>query len=229
MDGDFLSQEEVDALLKGVTSETDDPDDWADMMAGQTVQRMPMLEYVNERFARLLRDEIFEQLDFRPPEISVGPPRVQKCSEFIRNLVIPTNINIVEFSSLNGRGWVIFDPSLVFLCVDNAFGGEGRFHTRVEGRSFTPTEHLVIDKLLAVVLEVFAKCFSQFHSVELTQHGREMNTQYAGVADPSDIVCSTTFTLEFSGATADMHIMIPVKTLDEVGPKLYSRVLAAAK
>jgi flagellar motor switch protein FliM len=97
---------------------------------------MPTLELVNERFARYLRIGLFNYMH-RSAEISVGTIRVQKYSEFIRNLVVPTNLNLVAARPLRGTALFVFDPSLVFLVVDNMFGGDGRFHTRVEGRDFT--------------------------------------------------------------------------------------------
>ena len=113
MADDILSQEEVDALLRGVTG--DDNDDEA-RLGGTPVRnydigrqerivrgRMPTLEIINERFARNLRIGLFNFIR-RNAEISVGPVKVQKYSEFIRNLVVPTNLNFrPRFSLLDCR------------------------------------------------------------------------------------------------------------------------------
>jgi len=151
---DFLSQDEIDSLLKGVTGEpaevvaAPDPAGTVRTYNMGTQERivrgrMPTMESINDRFARLLRISLFN-LVRRTAEISVGPIRVQKFSEFLRNLPIPANINIVQAKPLRGTGLFIFDPNLVFLVVDNLFGGDGRFHTRVEGREFTQTEQRII-------------------------------------------------------------------------------------
>src|SRR3990167_6319085 len=129
MAGDFLSQDEVDALLKGVTGEADEPEQNEGEGAGGgaynigTQERivrgcMLTLELVNERFARYLRIGLFNYMHSNA-EISVGPIRVQKYSEFIRNLVVPTNLNLVIAKPLRGTSLFIFDPNLVFLVVDN--------------------------------------------------------------------------------------------------------------
>ena len=39
---------------------------------------------------------------------------------------------------------------LVFILVENFFGGEGRFRTKIEGREFTPTERRIIQKEEAI-------------------------------------------------------------------------------
>ncbi len=117
---------------------------------------MPTLEIINERFARLLRIGLFNFLR-RSAEVSVGPVRVSKYSEFIRNLVVPTNLNLVHMKPLRGTALMVFDPDLVFLMVDNLFGGDGRFHTRVEGRDFTQTEQRIIQRMLDIVFEAYAQ------------------------------------------------------------------------
>ncbi|MFX6702299.1 hypothetical protein ABTH29_20585, partial [Acinetobacter baumannii] len=78
-------------------------------------------------------------------------------SEFIRNLVVPTNLNLVHIKPFRGIGLVVFDPQFVFMLVDNMFGGDGRFHTRIEGREFTPTEQRIIMRVLEITFETYAK------------------------------------------------------------------------
>ncbi len=63
----------------------------------------------------------------------------------LRNLPVPTNLNLIHYA---GTGLVVFSPSLVFIAVDNLFGGDGRFPTKVEGREFTHTEQRVINRML---------------------------------------------------------------------------------
>src|SRR5574343_333003 len=232
MAGDFLSQDEVDALLKGVTGETDEPEDGEGEGGGvrsynigtqeRIVRgRMPTLELVNERFARYLRIGLFNYMH-RNAEISVGPIRVQKYSEFIRNLVVPTNLNLVVAKPLRGTALFVFDPNLVFLVVDNMFGGDGRFHTRVEGRDFTPTEQRIIQGLLTVVFTEYSKSWKPVYDINFEYIRSEMNSQFANIATPSEIVVSTSFTLEFGGATADMHICFPYSMLEPIRDLLYS-------
>jgi flagellar motor switch protein FliM len=232
MAGDFLSQDEVDALLKGVTGETDEPEDSTEGTGGVHAYnlgtqerivrgRMPTLELVNERFARYLRIGLFNYMH-RNAEISVGPIRVQKYSEFIRNLVVPTNLNLVIAKPLRGTALFVFDPNLVFLVVDNMFGGDGRFHTRVEGRDFTQTEQRIIQGLLDVTFVEYSKAWKPVYAMAFEYVRSEMNSQFANIATPSEIIVATTFTLEFGGATADMHICFPYSMLEPIRDLLYS-------
>jgi flagellar motor switch protein FliM len=148
--------------------------------------------------------------------------RVQKYSDFIRNLGVPTNLNLVQMKPLRGTGLVVFDPNLVFLVVDNMFGSDGRFHTRVEGRDFTPTEQRIIQGMLNVVFAEYEKAWKPVYEVEFEYVRSEMNTQFANIATPSEIVVAFTFTIELSGNSAEMHICLPYSMIEPIRDVLYS-------
>ncbi len=230
---EFLSQDEVDSLLKGVTGEADDAPDHPEAKPGEVRSynlasqerivrgRMPTMEIINERFARLFRIGLFNFIR-RTPEISIGPVRVLKFGEFIRNLHVPTNLNIIQAKPLRGNGLFIFDPNLVFLIVDNMFGGDGRFHTRVEGREFTQTEHRIIQKLIAVVFENYEKSWENVHPLKFEFVRSEMNPQFANIATPNEVVIVTTFDIELGGNGGAFHICMPYSMLEPVKDLLYS-------
>jgi flagellar motor switch protein FliM len=232
MASEFLSQDEVDALLKGVTGEADEPVADEEEPGGARAYnlgtqerivrgRMPTLELINERFARYLRIGLFNYMH-RTAEVSVGPIRVQKYTEFIRNLVVPTNLNLVSAKPLRGTSLFVFDPNLVFIVVDNMFGGDGRFHTRVEGREFTGTEQRIIQGLLHVVFTEYTRAWKPVYALSFEYIRSEMNSQFANIATPSEIVVSTTFTIEFGGSAADMSLCFPYSMLEPIRDLLYS-------
>jgi len=236
MADNFLSQDEVDALLKGVTGETDDaPADAIDHTVARPYNlatqerivrgRMPTLEIINERFARLLRIGLYNFLR-RGIEVSVGPVKVSKYSEFIRNLVVPTNLNLIQIKPLRGTALMIFNPDLVFLMVDNLFGGDGRFHTRVEGRDFTQTEHRIIQRVLHIVFEAYSKSWEPIYPVEFEFVRSEMNTQFANIATPNEVVVSVTFAIELGQVSGEMHLCIPYSMIEPIKDLLTSSLQA---
>ncbi len=229
---EFLSQDEVDSLLKGVTGETDDVQE-STAAAGEVRSynlasqerivrgRMPTMEIINERFARLFRIGLFNFIR-RTPEISVGPVRVLKFGEFIRNLHVPTNLNIIQAKPLRGNGLFIFDPNLIFLIVDNMFGGDGRFHMRVEGREFTQTEQRIIQKMLDVVFETYSKSWEAVYPLNFEFVRSEMNPQFANIATPNEVVIVTSFEIELGGNGGAFHVCMPYSMLEPVKDLLYS-------
>jgi flagellar motor switch protein FliM len=237
MADNFLSQEEVDALLKGVSGDQDDVKTPEEVTGVRTYNlatqerivrgRMPTLEIINERFARLLRIGLFNFIR-RSAEVSVGPVRVSKYSEFIRNLVVPTNLNLIHMKPLRGTALMVFDPGLVFLLVDNLFGGDGRFHTRVEGRDFTQTEQRIILRILDIVFDAYAKSWEPVFPVEFEYIRSEMNTQFANIATPNEVVVASTFTVELGSVSGQIHFCMPYSMIEPIRDTLTSSLQGEA-
>jgi flagellar motor switch protein FliM len=235
MADDILSQEEVDALLRGVTGESDEAPAVEDTGGPRPYDigrqerivrgRMPTLELVNERFARLLRIGLFNFMR-KNAEISVGPVRVLKFSEFVRNLVVPTNLNLVQVKPLRGMALMVFEPTLVFQVVDNLFGGHGRFHTRVEGRDFTPTEMRVVQRMLNVVFEEYGKSWKPICPLQFEYVRSEMNTQFANIATPTEVVVATSFSIDLGAGGGDFHVCMPYAMLEPIRDIIYSSIQA---
>lgn len=232
MSESFLSQEEVDALLEGVTGESQKTVEEA-AESGEVRQynissqerivrgRMPTMEIVNERFARNLRVGLFNFIR-RSPEISVGSVAVQRYSAFLRELAVPTNFNIVAIRPLRGSGMVVCEPTLVFGVIDTLYGGSGKYQTRIEGRDFSATEQRVINRLVDVILAEYKKAWKGIYPLELDYQRSEMQPQFANIATPSEIVIATSFQLEIGDISGAIHFCFPYSTLEPIRDVLYS-------
>ncbi|MER0204318.1 MULTISPECIES: flagellar motor switch protein FliM [Nitrosomonas] len=228
---DFLSQDEVDALLKGATGESDDAQEEEDRGGVRPYNlatqerivrgRMPTYEIINERFARFFRIGLFNFMR-RTVDIAVGPVKVIKFSEFVRNLVVPTNLNMVHMKPLRGTALFVFDPNLIFLIVDNLFGGDGRYHTRVEGRDFTQTEQRIIHRLLEVVFEDYEKSWKSVYPVKFEYIRSEVNPQFATIATPNEVVVTVTFDIDMGNQGGEFHVCIPYSMIEPIRDTLYS-------
>ena len=232
MSESFLSQEEVDALLVGVTGESQpvaqdvarDGEVRAYNMSSQeriVRGRMPTMEVVNERFARNLRLGLFNFIR-RTPEISVGSIAVQRFSAFLRELAVPTNFNVMAVRPLRGNALVVCAPSLIFGVIDTLYGGLGKFQTRIEGREFSATENRVIGRVVAVIAKEYKKAWRGIYPIELVYQRSEMQPQFANVATPSEIVIATSFQLEIGEIVGSIHVCLPYATLEPIRDVLYS-------
>ena len=232
MSESFLSQEEVDALLEGVTGESqklvEEDHERGDVRAYNISSqerivrgRMPTMEIVNERFARNLRVGLFNFIR-RSPEISVGPVTVQRYSAFLRELAVPTNFNIVAIRPLRGSGLIVCEPALVFGVIDTLYGGIGKFQSRIEGRDFSATEQRVINRMIDVITDEYKKAWNGIYPLELEYQRSEMQPQFANIATPSEIVISTSFQLEIGEITGAIHFCMPYASLEPIRDVLYS-------
>ena len=232
MNQQILSQDEVDALLQGITGESQKLEQEDEQEGGirsynlssqeRIVRgRMPTMEIINERFARNIRIGLFNFIR-KSPEIAIGGIKVQKYSAFLREIVVPTNFNIVSVKPLRGSGLIVCDPTLVFAVIDALFGGAGKFHTRNEGRDFSPTEQRIITRLVEVIITEYKKAWQGIYPLELDYQRSEMQPQFANIATPSEIVVATSFTLEIGDTSGTIHFCIPYSTLEPIRDVLYS-------
>ena len=234
MNQQILSQDEVDALLQGITGESqkleqeDTPTGGIrdyDLASQERIVRgrMPTMEVINERFARNIRIGLFNFIR-KSPEVSIGGIKVQKFSAFLREIVVPTNFNIMSVKPLRGSGLIVCDPNLVFAVIDALFGGQGKFHTRIEGRDFSPTEQRVILRLVETITAEYRKAWQGIYPLSMEYQRSEMQPQFANIATPSEIVVSTTFTLEIGDTSGTVHFCIPYSTLEPIRDVLYSTI-----
>lgn len=221
-DEKILDQAEIDALLHGVNTgavNTDPPAapgearsyDFANQM--RIVRgRMPTLEMINDRFARLHRVNLYNLLH-RAPEVAVGPVQVKKFSEFINAMQVPSSLNIVRFNPLRGTALIILDPKLVFAIVDNFFGGNGR-HAKIEGREFTATEQRIIQLALHGIFADLHEAWSHVAQLELEYVQSEINPHFANIVSPSEIVVVTSFQIDLDGHGGNLYVTMPYAMIE---------------
>ena len=223
---DLLSQDEIDALLHGVDSgdvETNDDLNARDGVArtfdfashDRIVRgRMPTLEMINERFARKLRVSLFNMLR-RSAEISVGGVQMLKFSEYVHSLFVPTSMNIVRVKPLRGSALFVFEPKLVFILVDNFYGGIGR-HAKIEGREFSATEQRVIQMVLEDAFTDMVEAWRPVMPIEFKFNTMEVNPQFANIVSPTEVVVVSTFHVELDGGGGDIHVTMPYSMLEPI-------------
>jgi len=223
---DLLSQDEIDALLHGV-DDVEEEDVYADESTGSAMEydfssqdrivrgRMPTLEIVNERFARHMRVSLFNMMR-RSAEVSLNGIQMIKFGEYIHTLFVPTSLNMVRFRPLKGTGLITMEARLVFILVDNFFGGDGRYHAKIEGREFTPTERRIIQMLLKLIFEDYKEAWAPVMDVSFEYLDSEVNPAMANIVSPTEVVVISTFHIELDGGGGDFHISLPYSMLEPI-------------
>ncbi len=228
---DILSQDEIDALLTGVDGgevETEDDDILEDGEArsydfssqDRIVRgRMPTLEMVNERFARNFRITLFNFLR-RSPSISVDGVQMTKFGEYIHSLFMPSSLNLIKARPLRGTALFVLNPKLVYSIVDSFFGGDGRFHTKIEGRDFTSTEMQVVNNILEKIFIDLKEAWAPVMDIEFEHVGSEVNPHFANIVTPSEVVVVSTIHVELDNGGGDIHLTMPYSMLEPIREQL---------
>lgn len=229
----ILAQDEVDALLRGlsggdVESETDissenDSGYVSFDLANQDRiirGRMPVLEIVNDRFARLcttaLSNAVRKRVELNPISIDMT-----KFGDFMRSLPVPASINIFKMEPLRGNAIIVVDARLVFALVENFFGGQGS-QPKIEGREFTRIEQAIVDKVVKIALDNMEESWRPVHDVNLELLRSEINPQFAAIVPPSDVVVVITFEVELETAIGSLVICLPYATIEPIRSKLHA-------
>ena len=223
---DLLSQDEIDALLHGV-DDVDDVDEPIESNNEGAVSfdfssqdrivrgRMPTLELINERFARHMRISLFNMLR-KTAEVSINGVQMMKFGEYQNTLYVPTSLNMVRFRPLKGISLITMEARLVFILVENFFGGDGRFHAKIEGREFTPTERRIIQLLLKIVFEDYKEAWSPVMGVEFEYLDSEVNPSMANIVSPTEVIVVSSFHIEVDGGGGDFHVVMPYSMVEPI-------------
>lgn len=225
----LLSQAKIDALLNGdkdrdsdnFTEENHQGKHGGNIRAydphtqrRRVNERLQSLEIINERFARSFRMDLFNLLR-RHPNIRVGSIKMQPYHEFADELSVPTNLNLIHLKPLRGTALLMFSPQIVFIAVDNLFGGDGRLPTKMESREFTLTEQRVIKKMRNLALKSYSEIWKSIYPLDVEYIRSEMQVKFTNItASPSDIVVNTPFQVEIGHSVGEFSICIPLSMIE---------------
>jgi flagellar motor switch protein FliM len=226
----ILSQEEVNALLKGidngdVSTGASTGEDGScrqyDLTSHERVirGRMPTLEIINERFARIFQVSMTASLK-KIVEVNMASVELMKFGEFMKHIPLPACINVFKMDPLKGFSLLVVDPRVIYLLIDNFFGGKAQTHVKIEGRDFTPIEHRLIRKIVNLCLQDIEKAWKPVHPVTVQFSRTEINPQFASIVTPTEIVVVIAFDLEIDSAPGKIHFCIPYPCIEPIKEKL---------
>ncbi|MDX1496052.1 MAG: flagellar motor switch protein FliM, partial [Salinisphaeraceae bacterium] len=227
---DLLSQDEIDALLDGVDSgEVETEEEVVDNGEARSFDftsqdrivrgRLPTLEMINERFARLYRISIFNMLR-RSADLTVKGVEMLKFSDYMHTMYVPTSLNLIKVKPLRGTALIVLEPRLVFTVVDNFFGGDGRFPAKIEGREFTPTELRVIQMMIQQAFTDLTEAWQAVLPLEFEFINHEVNPHFANIVSPSEHVVVSRFGIELEGGSGDIHVTMPYSMVEPIRDQL---------
>ncbi|MEI6127634.1 MAG: flagellar motor switch protein FliM [Pseudomonadota bacterium] len=226
----ILSQNEVDALLKGITGgeiETEQgllPEEETDALIYDLTKpdkavKLPKLVVITDKFSRTFRISLSNTIR-KLAEVTFASTDVKRFDEFLKEIPVPSNINIFNMDPLRGYNILLIDSVLVFYFVDILFGGKGSDRTKVEGREFTSIENTVIRKIARAILEDWGRAWESFVSVKCDYVRSEVNPQFAMVVPPNDLCISITFNIEIENISGIITMCIPFSNLEPIKEKL---------
>jgi flagellar motor switch protein FliM len=228
---EILSQEEVDALLKGIQEGDVETEKGVEPTGVKSYDftgqekivrgRMPTLDIANERLARNFRLSLSAAIR-RMVDITNVNVTITKFYDFMRGIPFPSSINIFKMEPLRGFGLLVFDAQMIFSLIEFFFGGTGKAYYKPEGREFTPIEQKIIHKVVMMFFDDMEEAWRAIFPMKPLYVRAEMNPQFVNIVTPVDVVIKVEFVLEVEGKQCKAYLCIPYGTVEPIKEKLYS-------
>ena len=228
---EILSQEEVDALLKGIHEGDVETEKGVEPSGVKSYDftgqekivrgRMPTLDIANERLARNFRLSLSAAIR-RMVDITNVNVTITKFYDFMRGVPFPSSINIFKMEPLRGFGLLVFDAQMIFSLIEFFFGGTGKTYYKPEGREFTPIEQKIIHKVVMMFFDDMEEAWRAIYPMKPLYVRAEMNPQFVNIVTPVDVVIKVEFVLEVEGKQCKAYLCIPYGTVEPIKEKLYS-------
>ena len=227
----ILTQEEVDALLRGISggeieTEIETAHDPSAVHAYDLTSqdriirgRMPTLEMTNEKFARMFRTTLSSMLR-KVINVTTLSTDMIKFGEFLKTLPIPSSMHLFKLEPLRGNALLIVESKVIFTLVDMIFGGGGRSFFKVEGREFTAIENNLIKKVVLSALADLEKAWQALIDLKITYQRSEINPQFMMIVPPTDVVVIVNFEIDMEYISGMMTLCLPYSNLEPVREKL---------
>jgi len=227
----ILSQEEVDALLRGISggeieTEALDFQGSSEVMTYDLTSqdriirgRMPTLEMTNEKFARMFRATLSSLLR-KVCSVSAVSTDMVKFGEFLKSIPVPTSMHVFKLDPLRGSALIIVESKIIFMLVDIIFGGSGRNAFKIEGREFTAIESNIIKKVILSALGDIEKAWQSLVDLKIAYQRSEINPQFVQLVPPTDVVIVSTFEIEVEYSSGTISLCIPYATLEPLRDRL---------
>lgn len=231
-----LSQNEVNALISSVQKGTEKKEGSAsgapagegearvyDLTSNDRIirGRMPTLDILNQRLARLMRISFFNMFR-KGVDVHHDATHLLKYSEFIASVSVPACLNVFRMPPLRNTCLMSVDSALMFGLVDYVFGGAGSWY-RVEGRDYSSIELRLIQQVVSMVLTDLGNAWEPVIDIRPEYIRTEVNPQFAAIAAPTDVTLNIIFEVELEATTkGHISLLIPYSVIEPIRPLLSS-------
>ena len=230
--GDVLSQDEIDNLLKALSSGEIDAEDIKED-AGKSVkeydfkrpakfskEHLRTLEIIFEHYGRLVSTNLPVYLR-KSCQVSVVNSEALTFSEFTNSLANPVILGIVSFQPLNGNIMVELGSNLGFAMVDRLLGGQG--DTLDKSRDFSEIEMSLVEKMMAVCISLLREPSKNVLDLNPVLERVETNPQFAQIIAPTEMIAIVTLNIRIGEVEGLMNVCLPYFTLESIMDKLNTK------
>ena len=229
---DVLSQSEIDALLKQLSSGELDAEDFTEEStvkikdydfarpAKFSKEHLRTLEIIFENFGRLVSSNLPAYLR-KNVQIDVMNSEAVTYSEFSNALSNPLLLGIVNFAPLSGNILIELASNLGFTIIDRMLGGLGI--PLDKPREFSEIELSVLERIFNVLVDLLRDPWQNVVEIHPRLERIETNSQFAQIISPSEMIAIITINMSIGNVEGLMNICLPFMTLEDIMDKLNTK------
>ncbi len=229
---DVLSQNEIDALLKQLSSGELDVDEINEEPAVKikdydftrpakfSKEHLRTLEIIFENFGRLVSSNLPAYLR-KNVQVDVMNSEAVTYSEFSNALSNPVLLGIVDFEPLKGNIIIELASNLGFTIIDRMLGGLG--DPLEKPRDFSEIELSVLERIFTVFVDLLREPWKNVIEIHPRLERIETNSQFAQIISPSEMIAIVTINICIGNVEGLMNVCLPFLTLEDIMDKLNTK------
>ena len=230
--GEVLSQDEIDNLLKALSTGELDADEMKNTDERQvkdydfarpakfSKEHLRTLEIIFEHFGRLLATNLPAYLR-KSVSVDVVNSEVVIYSEFSNALSNPVLLGVVGMDPLMGNVIMEMASNLGFAIVDRLLGGVG--NSLEKERDFSEIELSILERVFTICVNLLHEPWETVVEITPRLNRIETNSQFAQIISPSETIAIVTINLKIGDVEGLMNICLPYTTLEPVMDKLNTK------
>lgn len=229
---DVLSQNEIDALLKQLSSGELDVDDIEETQSVKikeydfsrpakfSKEHLRTMEIIFEHFGRLLSSNLPAYLR-KNVQVEVMNSEAVTYSEFSNALSNPVLLGVVNMAPLAGNIILEMATNIGYTIIDRLLGGSGE--PLMKTREFSEIELSILERIFNIIIDLLREPWENV--VEITPYLEriETNSQFAQIISPTEMIAIVTININIGGVEGLMNVCLPYITLEDVMDKLNTK------
>ncbi|MCM1495349.1 MAG: flagellar motor switch protein FliM [Bacteroides sp.] len=230
--GEVLSQNEIDNLLKQLSSGELDAEDFSDEPTQNikdydfarptkfSKEHLRTLEIIFEHFGRLMSTNLPAYLR-KNVQVEVMNSEAVVYSEFSNSLSNPVLFGVVDFQPLKGNIIIELATNLGFAIVDRMLGGTGEPLDKM--RDFSEIELTILERIFTICINLLQEPWKNVVEIEPRLERIETNSQFVQIISPSEMIAIVSINVKIGDVVGMMNVCLPFLTLEDVMDRLNTK------
>ena len=231
--GDILSQNEIDDLLKALSTGEIDAHEIQTTTQEKKVKthdfrraskfakdHIKTLNIIYDNYARLVTNFLTGYLRTLV-QVDVVTVEALPYSDFSNSVSNPVILAIIDFAPMTGSIIFEIEPNISYALVDRILGGRGTSMERV--REFTEIELAIIERIIIQILNLMREPWENVISIRPRLDKIETNAQFAQIVAQNETVALITLSARVGDVDGMINICIPHMVVEPIVSKLSTK------